>query len=37
MATRPGVRLSVLPGIGHAPALMETGQIALVAAFLASM
>jgi pimeloyl-ACP methyl ester carboxylesterase len=37
MATRPGVRLAVLPGIGHAPALMETGQIALVAEFLAGM
>jgi hypothetical protein len=37
MATRPGVRLAVLPGIGHAPALMEPGQIALVAEFLAGM
>jgi pimeloyl-ACP methyl ester carboxylesterase len=37
MATRPGVRLAVLPGIGHAPALMETGQISLVAEFLAGM
>lgn len=37
MAARPGVQLAVLPGIGHAPALMETGQIALVAEFLAGM
>ena len=37
MATRPGVSLAVLPGIGHAPALMEAGQIALVAEFLAGM
>lgn len=34
MAARPGVRLVTLPGIGHAPALMEAGQIGLVAEFL---
>jgi pimeloyl-ACP methyl ester carboxylesterase len=34
MAARPGVELVTLPGIGHAPALMEDGQIARVAAFL---
>jgi pimeloyl-ACP methyl ester carboxylesterase len=37
MATRPGVRLVVLPGIGHAPALMDPGQTDLVAGFLAGM
>jgi pimeloyl-ACP methyl ester carboxylesterase len=36
MAQRPGVQLVVLPGIGHAPALMDTAQIELVAAFLAT-
>jgi len=35
MAERPGVRLAEVPGCGHAPALMEAGQIALVAGFLA--
>jgi len=34
MARRPGVRLVTLDGIGHAPALMEAGQLALVAGFL---
>lgn len=34
MAARPGVRLVTLPGIGHAPALMDPGQVALVAEFL---
>ncbi|WP_137176659.1 alpha/beta fold hydrolase [Roseomonas sp. AR75] len=34
MATRPGVDLLSLPGIGHAPALMEAGQIGRIAAFL---
>jgi pimeloyl-ACP methyl ester carboxylesterase len=34
MARRPGVRLVTLEGIGHAPALMDRGQLALVAAFL---
>ncbi|WP_270937450.1 alpha/beta fold hydrolase [Falsiroseomonas oryzae] len=34
MAMRPGVQLVTLPGIGHAPALMDTGQIARVAEFL---
>jgi pimeloyl-ACP methyl ester carboxylesterase len=37
MATRPGVQFVVLPGIGHAPALMEPAQVALVAGFLAAM
>jgi pimeloyl-ACP methyl ester carboxylesterase len=34
MATRRGVRLVTLPGIGHAPALMDPAQIALVADWL---
>jgi pimeloyl-ACP methyl ester carboxylesterase len=34
MATRDGVRLVTLPGIGHAPMLMEEAQIELVAGFL---
>lgn len=34
MAKRPGVELVELPGIGHAPALMEQGQIAGIAEFL---
>jgi pimeloyl-ACP methyl ester carboxylesterase len=34
MAMRDGVELVTLPGIGHAPALMEPGQIELVARFL---
>lgn len=34
MAERPGVRLATLPGIGHAPALMEASQVALVSDFL---
>jgi pimeloyl-ACP methyl ester carboxylesterase len=36
MAMRPGVQLVVLPGIGHAPALMEPAQIEIVAGFLAA-
>lgn len=36
MALRDGVRLVTLPGIGHAPALMEAGQMALIADFLAA-
>jgi len=36
MAMRPGVQLVVLPGIGHAPALMEFAQIEIVAGFLAA-
>jgi pimeloyl-ACP methyl ester carboxylesterase len=34
MAMRPGVQLVTLPGIGHAPALLDEGQIGLVAEFL---
>jgi pimeloyl-ACP methyl ester carboxylesterase len=34
MAARPGVRLVTLDGIGHAPALMDPGQLSLVADFL---
>lgn len=34
MAARPGVRLVTLPGIGHAPALMDPGQVAIVSEFL---
>jgi len=34
MARRPGVTLVTLPRIGHAPALMEAGQVRLVAEFL---
>ncbi|PWS36840.1 alpha/beta hydrolase [Falsiroseomonas bella] len=34
MATRTGVELVTLPGIGHAPALMDPAQIALVSGFL---
>lgn len=36
MALRPGVQLVVLPGIGHAPALMDPVQIEIVAGFLAA-
>ena len=36
MATRPGVTLAVLPGVGHAPALMNDAQVALVAGYLAA-
>ncbi|MBR0649941.1 alpha/beta hydrolase [Roseomonas terrae] len=35
MATRAGVRLAEINGAGHAPALMDTAQVALVAEFLA--
>ena len=35
MAMRPGTRLAEIPGCGHAPALMDAAQIALVADFLA--
>jgi pimeloyl-ACP methyl ester carboxylesterase len=34
MARRPGVEFVTLPGIGHAPALMEPAQISCVADFL---
>jgi pimeloyl-ACP methyl ester carboxylesterase len=34
MAMRPGVELVTLPGIGHAPALMDPAQIARVVGFL---
>lgn len=34
MAARPGVRLVPLPGIGHAPALMDPAQVAIVSEFL---
>jgi pimeloyl-ACP methyl ester carboxylesterase len=34
MARRPGVRLVTLPGIGHAPALMDPAQVDLVSGFL---
>lgn len=34
MAERPGTRLVTLEGIGHAPALLDPGQVALVAEFL---
>jgi pimeloyl-ACP methyl ester carboxylesterase len=34
MAESPSVRLAVIPGCGHAPALMDPAQIALVADFL---
>jgi pimeloyl-ACP methyl ester carboxylesterase len=34
MATRPGVALHTVPGIGHVPALVDDDQIARVAAFL---
>jgi pimeloyl-ACP methyl ester carboxylesterase len=33
MATKPGVRLEVIEGAGHAPALMDPLQVELVAAF----
>ena len=35
MAMRPGTRLAEIPGCGHAPALMDAAQIALVAEFVA--
>ena len=34
MARRPGVEVVEIPGVGHAPALMDPAQTALVAAFL---
>ncbi len=34
MAARPGVELVTIPGVGHAPALMDQAQIGLVARFL---
>lgn len=34
MAMRPGVKLVVVPGVGHAPALMDPAQIEIVASFL---
>ncbi|MGG5808160.1 alpha/beta fold hydrolase [Falsiroseomonas sp. CW058] len=36
MAMRPAVRLVTLPGIGHAPALMDPAQITLVEGFLSA-
>ena len=36
MAQRPGVRLAEIPGCGHAPALMDPAQIALVSEFLSA-
>lgn len=36
MAEKPGVRLEVIPHCGHAPALMDPAQIALVEEFLAA-
>lgn len=35
MATKPGLRLEVVPDAGHAPALMDAAQVAMVAGFLA--
>ncbi|MDI3307521.1 MAG: alpha/beta hydrolase [Acetobacteraceae bacterium] len=35
MARRPQVRLAEIPGCGHAPALMDAAQVALVSEFLA--
>jgi pimeloyl-ACP methyl ester carboxylesterase len=34
MAERPGVHLHTVPGVGHVPALVDAGQIGLVADFL---
>lgn len=34
MAARPGARVETIPGCGHAPALMDPAQVALVADFL---
>ncbi len=34
MAEKPGVRLEIVAGAGHAPALMDPAQVALVAGFL---
>jgi pimeloyl-ACP methyl ester carboxylesterase len=34
MARKPGVRLEVIAGCGHAPALLEQEQVELVAGFL---
>jgi pimeloyl-ACP methyl ester carboxylesterase len=34
MARRPGVELATIPGVGHAPALMDAAQTGLVARFL---
>jgi pimeloyl-ACP methyl ester carboxylesterase len=34
MARKPGVRVEVIAGCGHAPALMDAAQVALVADFL---
>ncbi|MDO9502621.1 alpha/beta fold hydrolase [Falsiroseomonas sp.] len=34
MAARPGVRVAEIPAVGHAPALMDASQVALVAGFL---
>ena len=35
MLERPGTELAVIPGCGHAPALMSLSQTSLVARFLA--
>ncbi|MCX7686129.1 MAG: alpha/beta hydrolase [Acetobacteraceae bacterium] len=35
MAEKPGVRVEAIPGVGHAPALLEAAEIALVSRFLA--
>jgi pimeloyl-ACP methyl ester carboxylesterase len=35
MARKPGVRVETIEGCGHAPALMDATQVALVAEFLA--
>ncbi len=36
MAARPGVRLAEIAGCGHAPALMDAAQVALLRDFLAA-
>jgi pimeloyl-ACP methyl ester carboxylesterase len=35
MAAKPGVRVETIAGVGHAPALMDAAQVAMVAGFLA--
>jgi pimeloyl-ACP methyl ester carboxylesterase len=35
MAKKPGVRVETIAGVGHAPALMDDAQVALVSRFLA--
>jgi pimeloyl-ACP methyl ester carboxylesterase len=34
MAEKPGVRVETIAGVGHAPALMDDAQVAIVARFL---